>query len=53
MERKELVSENGTASVYRTEDPAVLWWSYQDVVSDAREGRSEACPGKGADLLNR
>lgn len=52
MERKELVSENGTASVYRTEDPAVLWWSYQDVVSDAREGRSEACPGKGA-VCNR
>lgn len=48
MEKREMISDSSTASVYRTDDPSLVLVSRKDTLTDLRSGRSGNFPGKGA-----
>lgn len=48
MEKREIVSDSSSATVYRTDDLSLLLVLKKDTLSDEASGRSEEIPGKGA-----
>ncbi|MGP1349599.1 MAG: phosphoribosylaminoimidazolesuccinocarboxamide synthase [Stomatobaculum sp.] len=48
MEKREIVSDSSSATVYRTDDLSLLLVLRKDTLSDSASGRTEEIPGKGA-----